>query len=52
MRQWSLDRWPDNSTVDLNKALPLIKQEIVLYRAMLEAEETDAVQNGQEDLEI
>jgi hypothetical protein len=52
MRQWSLDRWPDNGTVDLNKALPLIKQEIVLYRAMLEAEETHAAQNGQEDFDI
>jgi hypothetical protein len=36
MRQWSLSRWLENSTVNLRKELAGIKAEIVDIRASME----------------
>ena len=33
MREWCLNRWPENSTVDLAKDLPIIKAEIRMSNA-------------------
>lgn len=41
MRQWALERWPENAIVDLKADLSALKQEVRLARQMAKAEECD-----------
>jgi len=37
MRDWVLERWPENTQVDLAKELPRLKAEIKIQRELEEA---------------
>ena len=51
MRQWSLERWPENGYVSLGKDLVHLKEEIRQHRLLVEAAEAAAsqVQGANED---
>ena len=46
MRQWSLERWPENGDVKLKKDLVYIKEEIRRQREYAEMKQTDREQEG------
>jgi len=43
MRQWSLERWPENGYVSLGKDLVHLKEEIRQHRLLVEAAEAAEV---------